>query len=391
MYKFDWEDVVEDDFVADICSTAGDIPTNVMTEIKLLLTRLLELAGGLPFTDEALSENAFKSIAYGLFEDALRGAFSEEINSLESTEFILEKRDEGMVNYEIEIGKIVCVNWCTPEELDALPEIGKVIAGRIIEERRSNGAFQSGLDLAKRVPGLGEQSVQKILPRLRFERRPSKKPSPRNLEGLIKLLINKTAESPEIGLRNVLEYTISWLGGQNNTRWFADKNYDIEMPDTPHNCSMIGVLQGRGYYTWLGSILDEASESIDMAMFHVAMPTDEHPTRSLIDKLISAKQRGLAVRVLLDKDREEDPYKSEVINTPALEALQAEGVKVMFDSGDRLLHSKFLIVDNDQIILGSHNWSAGSYFKYDDVSLVIKSVGLAQELRQRFDALWMGN
>ncbi len=388
MYKFDWAEVAEDDLVAAICSAAGDVPANSMAEVKVLLTRLFELAGGPPFTDKDLSGNDFNDIANGLLEDTLREAFSEDLNSLESVGFIIEKQDYGPLEYEIKIGEFVHINWCTKEQLDSLPEIGNVIAKRIIEERRYNGAFLGGSDLTERVSGLGEQSVRKLLPRLRFGRRPSKNPTPRNLEQLIKFLIQKTDKSPEESIKSILEYTISWLGAQKDIRYFADKGYNQEKPVIPHDCSMVGVLQGSEYYTWLGDTIDEASEKIDMAMFHVAMPTDEHPTHKLVDKLIAAKQRGLVVRVLLDKDREEDPYKSKIINTSALEALQAGGVDAKFDAEDQLLHSKYLVIDDELTVLGSHNWSAGSYFKYDDVSLAINSVGLARELRQRFEVLW---
>ena len=62
-------------------------------------------------------------------------------------------------------------------------------------------------------------------------------------------------------------------------------------------------------------------------------------------------------------------------------------VETMEDAVDKLLHSKFLIVD-DLIVIGSHNWSAGSYFHFDDWSVVVKSPGFTQEISTRFDSLW---
>jgi phosphatidylserine/phosphatidylglycerophosphate/cardiolipin synthase-like enzyme len=125
-----------------------------------------------------------------------------------------------------------------------------------------------------------------------------------------------------------------------------------------------------------------------MAMFHVAMPADNHPTRLLLNKLIDAKKRGVEVRVLLDRDRKEDIFKSTIINLNALETLKANGIDARFDTEDKLLHSKFLVLDSKIAIVGSHNWSAGSYFNYDDMTMVINSENFAQELRQRFEKLW---
>ena len=58
------------------------------------------------------------------------------------------------------------------------------------------------------------------------------------------------------------------------------------------------------------------------------------------------------------------------------------------DKASRLLHSKFLVIDQRLCVVGSHNWSAGSYFNFDDLTLAIASTSLADALRTRFDALW---
>ena len=52
-----------------------------------------------------------------------------------------------------------------------------------------------------------------------------------------------------------------------------------------------------------------------------------------------------------------------------------DNVETMEDAADKLLHSRFLIVD-DMIVIGRHSWSAGSYFQFDDWSVVVKSPGL---------------
>jgi phosphatidylserine/phosphatidylglycerophosphate/cardiolipin synthase-like enzyme len=94
------------------------------------------------------------------------------------------------------------------------------------------------------------------------------------------------------------------------------------------------------------------------------------------------------VRVLLDADRPTDPYMSTIINTDAREYLEAAGIDCRLDATDRLLHSKFVVVDGAIVVLGSHNWSAGSYFHFDDMSLLVRSSELAAQLTTRFAALW---
>jgi phosphatidylserine/phosphatidylglycerophosphate/cardiolipin synthase-like enzyme len=49
-----------------------------------------------------------------------------------------------------------------------------------------------------------------------------------------------------------------------------------------------------------------------------------------------------------------------------------------------------VVIDRRLCVIGSHNWSAGSFFHFDDVSVVIGSDALGAELGDRFDAMWAG-
>ena len=61
---------------------------------------------------------------------------------------------------------ILNINRATAKELDKLPGIGPVIAGRIIEFRKVNGAFQSIDDLRK-VQGIGASTLEKFKSKIR--------------------------------------------------------------------------------------------------------------------------------------------------------------------------------------------------------------------------------
>jgi phosphatidylserine/phosphatidylglycerophosphate/cardiolipin synthase-like enzyme len=154
--------------------------------------------------------------------------------------------------------------------------------------------------------------------------------------------------------------------------------------------SFVSVLASSDYHAHLPAVIAAATERIAMAMFHIAMPGDDHPTLQLIDGLVAAQARGVPVQVLIDRDRESDPYRSTVINHRAAQRLVAGGVDVRHDSPDRLLHSKFLMIDDAIVVIGSHNWSAGSYFGFDDLSVALSSRPLAGQLRARFDGLFAG-
>jgi len=61
---------------------------------------------------------------------------------------------------------IINVNRATAKELDKLPGIGPVIAGRIIEYRKLNGFFAS-IDDLKKVQGIGASTLEKFKSKIR--------------------------------------------------------------------------------------------------------------------------------------------------------------------------------------------------------------------------------
>lgn len=148
------------------------------------------------------------------------------------------------------------------------------------------------------------------------------------------------------------------------------------------------LLPGKRYYYHVKAAITGATSRVDVAMFHMAMPGADHPTRRLLDALAEARNRGVRVRVLVDRDRAQDPYKSSVINAAAINFLLDAGVRVRVDMPRKLLHSKFLVIDANRTIIGSHNWSAGSYFGFDDLSVDVESSAFARATRRRFDDLW---
>jgi len=74
--------------------------------------------------------------------------------------------------------------------------------------------------------------------------------------------------------------------------------------------------------------------------------------------------------------------------TDAFTYLKAKQIPVIFDLRERATHSKLLIVDDGQVVLGSHNWTAGSAFAYRDTSIYLRGPELVTIYSQRFLKLW---
>jgi phosphatidylserine/phosphatidylglycerophosphate/cardiolipin synthase-like enzyme len=150
----------------------------------------------------------------------------------------------------------------------------------------------------------------------------------------------------------------------------------------------VELVAAGDYYRLLPRLLRSAGKSIRVCMFHIALPSANHPTKRILRELVAARKRGVSVQVLVDYDRKRDPYLSRVVNKPAIGYLRHHRVNCRYDKPEKLLHSKFVTVDGALTLIGSHNWSAGSYFRYADVSFNIQSVLYTRLMNRRFRSLW---
>lgn len=137
--------------------------------------------------------------------------------------------------------------------------------------------------------------------------------------------------------------------------------------------------------------ISDATDSLDIAVF---LATDSrHRVQGIgsrdIVEVISAKlAAGVVVRMVVDRDRPDDPYHSGVINAPLVARLRAAGANVKYDHRDRLLHSKLLIADRRCVIVGSHNLTTSSIAHTHEVSVRLDAPTVAADFAARFDALW---
>lgn len=134
------------------------------------------------------------------------------------------------------------------------------------------------------------------------------------------------------------------------------------------------VLFGREYYYEVLKTIEEANESIHIAMFLMKYDAGDSFdwANDLIRALVRAKKRGLEVYVVLENSVE--------INQAAHSYLRANGIEVRFDSPDRTLHAKIVVIDGKVAFIGSHNWSESGLYWNNEVSVEIKSKEVAQEV-----------
>ena len=96
--------------------------------------------------------------------------------------------------------------------------------------------------------------------------------------------------------------------------------------------------------------------------------------------LISAKQRGVDVKVLFEK--------SQISQYSEYAQMKAAGVSVKNDTNSALMHHKLAIVDGYVVVCGSFNWSTSAEERNNENLLVIRDPVLGQQFETEFEKIW---
>lgn len=153
------------------------------------------------------------------------------------------------------------------------------------------------------------------------------------------------------------------------------------------------VILGSYYPYIVENLILEAKESISIMLFYISYNPKNKKSKvnDLVYLLIKAKQKGLKIKVVLDKDKEGEVYNSRTINLPTYNILKKNKIEVHFDNVETATHSKIVVIDNNTVVIGSHNWTLGSFFSYDDTSIRINSTEIGKYYSEYIDSLIKSN
>lgn len=134
------------------------------------------------------------------------------------------------------------------------------------------------------------------------------------------------------------------------------------------------ILSGKEYFQTTLQAIQQAKKSIFLAMYiiNVGPVAEEHSASVLLESLISAKERGVAVKVIIDE--------SQSINHNAYNRLKQKGVDVYFDTALKVLHAKAIIIDSKICIVGSHNWTRAALNDNYEFAAYIEDAKMAKKL-----------
>jgi len=120
--------------------------------------------------------------------------------------------------------------------------------------------------------------------------------------------------------------------------------------------------------------INQAEAIINIAMYiftdkEIALP------------LIKARERGVKVRLYLDKEQVDYKYSQSRF-------LVQKGIKTRISTNNYIMHNKFAIIDNCLLLTGSYNWTFSANNRNDENLMVINDPEIIEIFQNQFVNLW---
>ena len=123
-------------------------------------------------------------------------------------------------------------------------------------------------------------------------------------------------------------------------------------------------------------------ESIDAARLSVDVAAYSLSLNSVRNALLRAHDRGATVRVVME---------SENMDRSDPQILIEEGIPVIGDNRDGLMHDKFVIIDRSEVWLGSMNFTDGGAYDDNNNLIRIRSTKIAENYIKEFEEMFLEN
>ena len=120
--------------------------------------------------------------------------------------------------------------------------------------------------------------------------------------------------------------------------------------------------------------INQAEAFINIAMYTF---TD----KDILLSLENAQERGVKVRVYLDRSQIESTYSISRL-------LVQKEIKVRISTNNYIMHNKFAIIDNRLLLTGSYNWTASANSRNDENLMVIDDPEIIAIFQNQFVNLW---
>jgi len=155
--------------------------------------------------------------------------------------------------------------------------------------------------------------------------------------------------------------------------------------------AIVTPLPAGAYLQKLNEVIGGAKHHVDVIQYqwnwYPFKPND--PLQKFNNGVVGTIRRGVKFRVILDT--EAVGHRITTVNNQAKRNLVNAGAHVKFGARFPITHAKIFIVDDDLVILGSHNLSSRSVTANDECSIFVNARTVASEYRRYFDTIWNRN
>lgn len=140
---------------------------------------------------------------------------------------------------------------------------------------------------------------------------------------------------------------------------------------------MIQTLSGRKFPAVVIPLIEVAKNSIDIVVYDWRWyPSDPGAVCQLFNQsIIRAVRRGVKVRAIVN-------------NSQILSVLLSQGIEVKKLLTTKLVHAKLMIIDNQTIITGSHNYTQSAFQMNLELSVLFQNIDIVADFNVFFNNLW---
>jgi len=164
--------------------------------------------------------------------------------------------------------------------------------------------------------------------------------------------------------------------------YIIDKNKSVQTTAT--------LLTDKELLPSLVSDMYLATDSIYCASYMFKLDRDiinisHEPISMISNALISAKKRGVDVKLLFELGRSDEITTK--FNKKTARILAKDNITIFFDSPDTRMHSKVCVIDNNIVYIGSHNITFSAMKRNNEASVRVISREIAAETTEYLNSI----
>lgn len=138
------------------------------------------------------------------------------------------------------------------------------------------------------------------------------------------------------------------------------------------------LIIGNDFHKKVIPLIDNARSTISIIVFDWRWYPDQigNPVQLFNNSLVRAVKRGVDVR--------------SIVNFSSVEnILKSVGIKVKHPISKNVIHVKMMIIDNEILIIGSHNYTQNAFTMNHEISVILESCDKIDDLNKFFEGLWL--